>query len=612
MQLKLKEWYAISKILGNTEGIRDSILDALEQLFDYRIPSDEMFTLELCEVLMQYSATINREIAVYINRRGIVTHVMIGDQTTVSLPQGIPGGMGLSGLRCLHTHPGGTAQLSSVDLSALQMLRLDAMIALALVNGQLQFSWAHLSHTTTQAGENYQVYPPMSVDKVDHKYFMSTIREYQIHYQKIKGYAVVTKKERALLVGVVSTNDGQPDLELTELSLLTETAGLEIVGTVTQKQKDSRGTFYVGFGKAKEISLLAQCLQATVVITDDELSPSQIRRLEELWGLKVIDRTALILDIFAQRARTREGKLQVELAQLKYLLPRLVGHGALLSRQGGGIGTRGPGESKLEMDRRGIRLRISDLEGQLSKVKQQRAVQRKQRQRNALPVVACVGYTNAGKTSLMSNLIKQLGEDHQDHELVGEDKLFATLDPTTRKITLPSGQVVLLSDTVGFVQKLPHHLVNAFRATLEEVLEADLLLHVVDISHPRAEVQTTTVLQVLKDLGAEDKQIITVLNKCDLLSDADEQPIVEVSGPTVLTSVRNNYGMDHLIQQISSFVNKPVVELEVLLPYDAGGLANLLYKNGQVLAQEHTEQGTIYRVRMSREDSCLVENYIIN
>jgi len=342
---------------------------------------------------------------------------------------------------------------------------------------------------------------------------------------------------------------------LEELALLAHTAGAQVVGKVFQKLDAPNPTYYIGPGKLQEIASLRPSLQYNTVIFDDELSPSQQRNLERALGVKVIDRTALILDIFAQHARTREGRLQVELAQHQYLLPRLRGHWPHLERLGGGIGTRGPGETQLEMDRRLVKRRIQQLERELAKVRQHRALYRRRRSREGLPVVSLVGYTNAGKSTIMRAL--------SGAEVVVADQLFATLDPLTRRVRLPSGNWFLLTDTVGFINKLPPQVVAAFRATLEELAEADLLLHVIDITHPNAAEQAETVERTLTELGLASKPRIAVLNKVDRLMGGDGRavwdedeicqllPYVRQWQPrAVLVSALRGWGLDELLRQI--------------------------------------------------------------
>jgi len=391
--------------------------------------------------------------------------------------------------------------------------------------------------------------------------------------------------ERAVLVGLETAAPSVWNIDdsMGELAHLTETAGAAVVATVVQKKGKPDPACYVGEGKAREIEMVRSATEANVVIFDDELTPAQQRNLEEIIDGRVIDRTELILDIFAQRAATSEGKLQVELAQLNYMLPRLAGRGTELSRLGGGIGTRGPGETKLEADRRTIRNRISSISKELEAVRQRRTVQRQKRRDAHLPLVALVGYTNAGKSSLLNTLTGA--------EALVEDKLFATLDPTTRKYTLPDGQALLLTDTVGFIQKLPHHLIMAFRATLEEVVDADMLLHVVDASHPRAMEHCEAVFDVLREIDAADHPVVTVLNKSDL---PESGPMIErlhhAYPKSVGVSTVTGEGLDDLAEMISEELSSWRVRLEEVIPYGDPVLA-LIRARGTVISEEYREDG---------------------
>jgi GTP-binding protein HflX len=392
------------------------------------------------------------------------------------------------------------------------------------------------------------------------------------------------QREKAVLVGIELAGDDpeQTKYSFEELARLADTAGADVLGQMVQKRNKPNAATLLGKGKAEEIVVYCQELNANLLIINRELSSAQLRNLEELTGVRVIDRTQLILDIFARRARTSEGKLQVELAQLNYLLPRLAGHGAAMSRLGGGIGTRGPGETKLEVDRRRIRKRIADLNEEIREVKKHRDLLRRGRREMPIPLVALVGYTNAGKSTILKKLTGA--------GVLVEDKLFATLDPTTRRVVLPNNEAILLTDTVGFIQNLPHHLVAAFRATLEEVVEADLLLHVVDASHSNAEKQIEAVDKVLASLGASEKPVIMVYNKFDLVQGRDMPP-VEKGQQAVSLSAQKGWGFSELLEAVARAFSSRRVRKTFFVPYHKSGVLPLLHEKGKVLREEHGEKG---------------------
>lgn len=394
------------------------------------------------------------------------------------------------------------------------------------------------------------------------------------------------EKERVLLVGVSTFGQELTESSLDELSELAKTAGAETAGRLIQNREQVHPGTYVGKGKIEEIKDMLWETEATGIVCDDELSPAQMKNLQDELDVKVMDRTLLILDIFAARASTSEGKIQVELAQLKYRQTRLTGFGTALSRLGGGIGTRGPGEKKLEMDRRLIKSRIAQLNRELKEVKRHREVTRGQRKKSRIPVIAIVGYTNAGKSTLLNKLT---GAD-----IFAEDKLFATLDPTTRGLRLLSGQEILLTDTVGFIKKLPHHLVEAFKSTLEEAKYADLILHVVDSSNPQMDEQMFTVYETLKNLKVGDKPVITVFNKQDRL---DKEQIVRdfQADYTVKLSAKTGEGIPELLETMEAVLREQKIAVECLYDYKDTGKIQLIRKYGELTEEEYREDGIFVR-----------------
>lgn len=391
-----------------------------------------------------------------------------------------------------------------------------------------------------------------------------------------------TIQERVLLIGVRTGEADDTDGSLDELEELVKTAGALTVGRVIQNREAVHPTTYIGKGKIDEVRALAAETDASGVVCDDELSPVQLRELEDELQMKVMDRTLVILDIFAGRATTSEGKIQVELAQLKYRLTRLTGLGRSLSRLGGGIGTRGPGEKKLEMDRRLIRDRIAQLNRELKEVKRHREVTRTKREKQSVPVAAIVGYTNAGKSTLLNTLT--------DAGVLEEDKLFATLDPTTRSLTLSGRQEILLTDTVGFIRKLPHHLIEAFKSTLEEAKYADIILHVVDASNPQMDVHMHVVYETLRELGVKDKKIITLFNKQDART---ENGILRdfKADRTLPISARTGQGLDELKELLGELLRENKVYVERILSYANAGLVNLIRGKGELLSEAYEEDG---------------------
>lgn len=397
--------------------------------------------------------------------------------------------------------------------------------------------------------------------------------------------------EKVILFAVDLDNGEDVEASLQELEELINTAGAVVVGKLIQNRERLESGTYLGTGKLEELSDMVYELGATGVCCDDELSPVQMKNIELALDTKVMDRTMVILDIFAGRATTKEGKIQVELAQLKYRSQRLIGAGLSMSRLGGGIGTRGPGETKLEVDRRVIRSRIAQLSRELEEVKQHRQTMRKQRMEGSEPIISIVGYTNAGKSTLLNSLT--------DAGVLEEDKLFATLDPTSRNYKLANGQEIILTDTVGFIRKLPHHLINAFRSTLEEAKYADIILHVVDVSNPQADSHILTVYETLKGLGIVDKPIVTLFNKIDKL---EEMPILKdfKADKVINISAKCGTGFDELSDTLADIINNSRTYIEKVIPYQDAGLINKIRQSGNLLCEEYREDGIFVKAYVDK------------
>ena len=395
-------------------------------------------------------------------------------------------------------------------------------------------------------------------------------------------YEIKDMEERVLLIGVSEQDGDDAEDSLVELADLVKTAGATVVGTLIQKREKIHPGTYVGTGKVNEIAELLEETNATGIVCDDELSPAQIKNLEGLLATKVMDRTLIILDIFAARASTNEGKIQVELAQLKYRLSRLTGLGRSMSRLGGGIGTRGPGEKKLEMDRRLINDRIAQLRRELAEVVKHRDITRAKREKQNVPVVAIVGYTNSGKSTLLNHMT--------DAKVLEEDKLFATLDPTTRILELTNKQEVLLTDTVGFIRKLPHHLIEAFKSTLEEAKYADIIFHVVDASNPQRDKQMHIVYETLDNLGVKNKKIVTLFNKQDART--DDEPLQDFRANKVLAiSAAKNEGLENVKNILEDMLREDKIYIERVIPYQNAGVIQMIRKQGELISEEYVAEG---------------------
>ena len=575
------------KINGNIGGIRDVLLEEMKSLYDMDQPAGTFASRELLEAMCAFTGRINREISVYISRAGLIKDVSVGDDRTVSMPEMrlVRNIDRLCGVRCIHTHPNGSGYLSDVDLGTLNAMRLDAMCAVGVKEGQPTSFYAAFVGEVVDEERKPLIYGPLRYDRLPQRGLLDAIMEAD---QRLKAPAVDvagTKPERAILVGI-ENNEGYDTLS--ELEELARAAGVDVIRRESQKKRSIDSATYIGSGKADELRLMASATEADLFIFDDELSAIQIRNLEDILCTPVIDRTMLILDIFATRATSREGRLQVELAQLQYRLPRLLGTGLALSRQGAGVGARGPGEKKLEIDRRRIRRRIYELKEELKEVEGQRSLRRTARKRTGVPLIALVGYTNAGKSTLLNALTNA--------SVLAEDKLFATLDPVVRQITLPQGTACILSDTVGFINQLPTDLIEAFRSTLEEVRDADLILHVIDSSCPHYEVQMQVVDEVLTSLGAGNTPRIDVYNKVD-----KEGALPAHRGAFVHICALTGQGLDDLLGKAEEALNKGQRLMELFIPYEKYDAMQALRAVGNILEETHEETGTRIKVLIAED-----------
>lgn len=594
-------------ISGNTEGIKNSLLAKLDKLYEVKVPKYNILTEEICEVLCYATNIINREISTAIDRKGNIIDISIGDSATAELPEISIKDRKLSGIRIVHTHPNGNYNLSAVDLSALINLKLDAIAAIGTYEGAL----TGITVGFCSLQDDFllpEILGPMKLSEAMEFDFTD-----KLHYIEdlIKDKKIVDDNtERAILVGIESEES------LSELSELAKACNVKCMTSILQNKEKVDIALFIGSGKVNEINLIKQRLKANLIIFDDELTSSQVRNLEEAFGVKVIDRTTLILEIFARRARSKEAKIQVELAQLKYRIPRLMGLGTVLSRTGGGIGTKGPGEKKLEIDKRHIRERAYELSKELEKVRKNREIQREKRSSSGIPKISLVGYTNAGKSTLRNKLcILAAPVDTSKKESVFEaDMLFATLDITTRAITLPDSRIAALTDTVGFVRKLPHDLVEAFKSTLEEVVYSDLLLHVVDASSEEAIIQIETVYDVLNKLGAGSKPGMLVLNKIDNADNAICEQIKNTYNhiDVIEISAKNEINLDVLLKKICEKVPNRLTKVKYIIPYTEQSAVAFLHKNAIVESEEYLEEGTSICAEVDEKINNKFAKYIVN
>ena len=513
LPVKLLPGPRMQDVYGNTLGLKQSQLHHLRRTYRRRVDSDSIVTAELARHLTEVSHETNRQVGVLLDRKGDVQAVIVGDARKLTIPdvgRARAGSHRLRGLRLVHTHLDGEP-LTRDDHTDLALLRLDLVAAIEVKEDGLpgKVHWAHLL-PENDAGAMWKDEVAAGVHALDYDPLTGALA-LEDEFARASALRHTGGRERALLVGFGDRKRTRADSEssLEELKELARTAGVAVVDATLQMRRDPDPRYLIGKGKLEDILLRSMQLMADLIVFDADLSPSQARHIAEATSLKILDRTQLILDIFAQRAHSADGKLQVELAQLKYRYPRMVGRDDSLSRLAGGIGGRGPGETKLEIDRRRVRDRITALERRIDALSANRQVRRKQRNERDLPVISIVGYTNAGKSTLLNALTES--------KVVAEDVLFATLDPTSRRLRFPRDREVIITDTVGFIRDLPADLVTAFRATLEELGDADLLLHVIDAADPRHDEQVTAVEEILGDLGLLEKRRLLVFNKADRL-----------------------------------------------------------------------------------------------
>ncbi|MFA9398260.1 MAG: GTPase HflX [Clostridiaceae bacterium] len=591
-------------IYGNVEGTRKSVLERLEELYSEKIDKSEVLNGTLVDTIVSISNEINREISVSIDRKGNIVTIAIGDSSTVEISDIEIIENKLPKIRVIHTHPNGNPNLSYIDLSALTKLKLDCIVSIGVGEDKTITGYSVAVLERKEEILSYRTFNFKEFIKIRNFDYLSHSRKIEESLNKYIDESV----EKAILVGT----ENQDSLD--ELEELAKACNVESVEKILQIRKKIDSTFYIGKGKAAEIATIRQTKGANLVIFDEELSGSQVRNLEDAIGIKVIDRTTLILEIFARRSKTKESKIQVELAQLKYRLPRLIGLSANLSRTGGGIGTRGPGEKKLETDKRHIRDRIYDLKCELETMKKVRVNQRQNR--GDIPKIALVGYTNAGKSTLRNKLCEiysPKGEKIKD-EVFSKDMLFATLDTTTRKISLVDGKTAALTDTVGFINKLPHDLVESFKSTLDEVISADLLLHVIDGSSLNAVSQIESVYSVLEELNVLDKPIINIINKIDTADDENikllEDSLKEEN--IIKISARESINLDLLTKDIVDSLPYKIKKLNFIIPYDKQNLVNYLHENAKVSNEEYVEEGTKVEALVDQMVLNKLEKYIIN
>ena len=584
------------KIDGDINSLKNSTLEYMEGFIGEAWSPGSFLPDEVLAMMQEVTLETGREVAVALDRKNRVLGISVGDDKSVSLGETDlrRGDKRLSGVRLLHTHPNGSILPSDVDLNSLHKMRYDAMVVVAVTRRETFTGINGASASVLCRNGKGELEGEELIGPYSRRNFKEFDRIFDLLKDLDKlapeGVSNENEEEKALVVGVLDTKtDYGPD-PLAELKELARSAGAAVVGEAVQRRSAPDSKYYIGAGLAEELSLQRQALGADTIIFDDELSPSQIRNLENATGARVIDRTALILDIFAARAKSVEGRLQVELAQQKYRLPRLMGQGTSLSRLGGGIGTRGPGESKLTTDRRHILRRIHYLENRLKTVTERRELLRKERSRKDVPTVALVGYTNVGKSTLLNVLCEA--------DLYAEDKLFATLDPSVRKLVTEEKRDYLMIDTVGFINKLPHDIVEAFKSTLEEAVYADLLLIVISADDPDPDGRLEIVEDILRQIGAGDKPRYLVVNKMDMAPAGYDFYPSSAYGKIFYTSARTGRGLAELKDGITGFFTRTEKNFEIVIPYENGKMQAFVHGNASVKSETFEEDGVHFTGRI--------------
>lgn len=598
-------------ISGNTEGIKEYILNKLDELYEIKIEKGKIIDEEIINFIADLSHKINREINLAIDRNGNIIEISIGDSSSVALPPITVYEKRLSGVRIIHTHPGGNPHLSSVDISALLKLKLDCIVSIGL--SETGITGYEIAFCNIENDE--LTYEKKFLNNIIDFEYLEKVREIEEYLKKRN--VVEDDKEYAILVGI----DDEESLE--ELKELAFACDLKVVGKFFQKRKKTDPLFLIGSGKIQELALKIQIEKANLLIFDEELSGLQLKCIEEATGCKVIDRTTLILEIFARRARTKEAKLQVELAQLKYRSNRLIGFGITMSRLGGGVGTKGPGEKKLEIDRRLIKKNINFLKNELEAIRKIRNTQREKREESGIPRVSLVGYTNVGKSTLRNILVDLYPSDKslKKEEVLSKDMFFATLDTTTRTVSLSDKRIVSLTDTVGFIKKLPHDLVESFKSTLEEVIFSDLILHVADISALDVIEQISSVEEVLKELNCLDKAKILVLNKIDKAMEENEfstleAKIEEIKGKyseyeVITTSAVSEENLDKLMDTIKDKLVNKAHNCKLLIPYSNTDISAMLHRTSVIKTEKYVDEGIEIEAILNEKEYNICKSYIL-